>query len=282
MERINFIDTNSSINIYFKDVRKSDALTREKEVELFSRIAEGDKKAIDEVFMKMAKLAIHEAKIYTGNATLLEDLIQEANIGILTAIEKFDITKGFRFSSYARWWMKAAIEKYLDSINIVRKKDITLEDKVKKIRREFFAKNCREITEYEIIDILEEMGVKVNDTSYLHEICVTDIDSHMCDSDEVAITRFEVETSDSNDFEKECENEELSTLLKKKMSVLDEREKDFIKKFYGIGYDYAMDYDTIAERENSKGLTNKDGKPKTITGERVRQIINGAIKKMQK
>ena len=88
---------NRNIDIYFKEIHTNGGLTREDEITLFTRIAKGDKSAEVEVFNKMSKFAVAVAKTYTGEPELLEDLIQEANMGVLTAISKYDVALGYRF-----------------------------------------------------------------------------------------------------------------------------------------------------------------------------------------
>ena len=147
--------TNKNIDIYFKEIKSNENLTREDEITLFTRIAKGDKSAEVEVFNKMSKLAVAIAKTYTGTPELLEDLIQEANMGVLTAIKKYDVALGYRFSSYARWWMKSYITTFLNNMGMVHPSNTQVLDKAKKIREAFFKKNHREISECELLDRLE-------------------------------------------------------------------------------------------------------------------------------
>ena len=107
---MNFTNRNRNIDIYFSEIRNNQSMTREDEIILFTRVAKGDRSAVTDIFNRMSKLAVAVAKTYTDNPDLLEDLIQEANSGILYAIDKYDPALGYRFSSYARWWMKAYIK----------------------------------------------------------------------------------------------------------------------------------------------------------------------------
>jgi RNA polymerase primary sigma factor len=290
---INYTNLNENINIYFKEIRNFSSLNREDEIVLFSRVAKGDKTAEVEIFNKMAKLAVNIAKTYTCKADLLEDLIQEANLGILTAIKKYDLATGFRFSSYARWWMKAFIGKYLDEMGIVHHCNARLIDLANKIREKFYKENQREITEYELMEMLEDMGEVVNDTTAILNITSVRIDLPL-GGDEEDITRgetgeFAEVTASHNNFIVEEEKETLSSDIAKRLSKLDTREQQLILMKFGFSTGYEMDYKSITEKWNEdvekkalvEGWDEKKIKREQLTQERVRQIVVAALKKMK-
>lgn len=290
---INYTNLNENINIYFKEIRNFSSLTREDEIALFSRVAKGDKTAETEIFNKMAKLAVNIAKTYTCKSELLEDLIQEANMGILAAIKKYDLASGFRFSSYARFWMKCFIGKYLDEIGIVHPCSPVLIKKANKIREKFYIENHREISEYELMDALEEAGEVVNDTTAILNITHIRIDLPL-DGDEEDITRGEMGafaevTASCNNFIVEEEKETLSSDIAKRLSKLDTREQKLILMKFGFSTGYEMDYKSITEKWNEEvekkalvdGWDEKKIKREQLTQERVRQIVVAALKKMK-
>ena len=291
--------TNKNIDIYFKEIKSNENLTREDEITLFTRIAKGDKSAEVEVFNKMSKLAVAIAKTYTGEPELLEDLIQEANMGVLTAIKKYDVALGYRFSSYARWWMKSYITTFLNNIGMVHPSNTLVLDKAKKIREAFLKKNHREISECELLDRLEEMGVLVSDVNAITSVLVTSIDQRV-DEDEDTVAsecgEFAERTSCRNDYESEIENQELSRKIEVLMSRLTAREQTLVRMRFGFTTGSEMDFDSIAMRwnegkskylldENENIVLNNNGKPKGnpeyLTTERVRQIVVAAVKKMK-
>lgn len=265
-----------NIDIYFNEIRNNQPLTIEDEKRLFARIANGDKSAETEIFNRVSKLAVNIAKTFTGNPDLLCDLIQEANMGILYAISKFDINLGYRFSSYARWWSRAYIINCLEMMNIVKRKCHQLDCKVNTIKKDFLKKYGRIPSEYEILDILDAMGEKVTDLSLLHDLCIENMNDIFAESDDEQCERGELALtlSSRNSYEDKIENEELINILKRKMSMLSDREKKFVALKFGIGCEHEFDYDVIADMESVN-----TGKP--ITAERVRQIIKGAIEKMR-
>ena len=291
--------TNKNIDIYFKEIKSNENLTREDEITLFTRIAKGDKSAELEVFNKMSKLAVAIAKTYTGSPELLEDLIQEANMGVLTAIKKYDVALGYRFSSYARWWMKSYITTFLNNMGMVHPSNTLILDKAKKIRETFLKKNHREISECELLDRLEEMGVLVSDVNAITSVLVTSIDQRV-DEDEDTVAsecgEFAERTSCRNDYESEIENQELSRKIEVLMSRLTAREQTLVRMRFGFTTGSEMDFDSIAMRwnegkskylldENGNIVLNNNGKPKGnpeyLTTERVRQIVVAAVKKMK-
>ena len=291
--------TNKNIDIYFKEIKSNENLTREDEITLFTRIAKGDKSAEVEVFNKMSKLAVAIAKTYTGSPELLEDLIQEANMGVLTAIKKYDVALGYRFSSYARWWMKSYITTFLNNMGMVHPSNTLVLDKAKKIREAFLKKNHREISECELLDRLEEMGVLVSDVNAITSVLVTSIDQRV-DEDEDTVAsecgEFAERTSCRNDYESDIENQELSRKIEVLMSRLTAREQTLVRMRFGFTTGSEMDFDSIAMRwnegkskylldENGNIVLNNNGKPKGnpeyLTTERVRQIVVAAVKKMK-
>ena len=296
---MNYTVLNNNLNLYFKEIRNFSNLTREDEVALFGRINQGDKYAETELFNKVAKLAVAVAKTYTGKPELLEDIIQVANMGILTAIRKYDVALGYRFSSYAYWWMKAYINTFLNNMEMVHPSNTQVLNQAKKIRESFYRKNHREISECELLDKLEEMGIMVSDVDSITTVLVTSIDQRI-DEDEDTVAgeygEFAERTSSRNDYESEIENQDLSNRIEVLMSRLTSREQTLVRMRFGFTTGSEMDFESIAERwndgkskylldENGNAILNSNGKPKGnpeyLTTERVRQIVTAAIKKMK-
>jgi len=266
-----------NINLYFKEIRKNVFLDRKKEVALFKRIAKGDQGAKTEVFNSLAKLAVFIAKTYTNDPDMLQDLIQEANLGILIAIDKYEPQRGHRFSSYARWWMKAQIMNAINEKDAVHPANMQLTYKARKVRENFFKEYHRDITEYELMDILEDMGEVVTDVSAIVNVVMERVDLPTEDGNTMMESgEFAINTSHSNDFIYQEENEDLNDEITRRLCRLTPREQTIVKMKFGIGYDYEMDYATIAEKYN-------EGKPENeqLCMERIRQICTQAIKKMK-
>ena len=279
---INYTNLNQNINIYFKEIRSFKSLSKTDEEILFARIELGDKKAETEVFNRLAKLAVAVAKTYTCRPELLSDLIQEANLGVLTAIHKFDINKGYRFSSYARWWMKARISKYLNEMSVVRPgTNSRILWLAKKIAEQFYMENCREISDIELLEELESRGEVVTDLTALLTIKAVRIDTPInaqSDAAQVDLGIFSTRTASRNEFEEDEENESLSSDIARRMSRLDFREQEIVRLKFG----FITGYEIETNKDLTKEWNDRHPEQKTpLTEERVRQILVGAIKKMK-
>ena len=279
---INYTNLNQNINIYFKEIRSFKSLSKTDEEILFARIELGDKKAETEVFNRLAKLAVAVAKTYTCRPELLSDLIQEANLGVLTAIHKFDINKGYRFSSYARWWMKARISKYLNEMNVVRPgTNSRILWLAKKIAEQFYMENCREISDIELLDELESRGEVVTDLNAILSIKAVRIDvpiNEQSDAAQVDLGIFSTRTASRNEFEEDEENESRSSDITRRMSRLDSREQEIVRLKFG----FITGYEIETNKDLTKEWNDRHPEQKTpLTEERVRQILVGALKKMK-
>ena len=279
---INYTNLNQNINIYFKEIRSFKSLSKRDEEILFSRIELGDKKAETEVFNRLAKLAVAVAKTYTCRPELLSDLIQEANLGVLTAIHKFDINKGYRFSSYARWWMKARISKYLNEMSVVRPgTNSRILWLAKKIAEQFYMENCREISDIELLDELESRGEVVTDLNAILSIKAVRIDvpiNEQSDTAQVDLGIFSTRTASRNEFEEDEENESLSSDIARRLSRLDSREQEIVRLKFG----FITGYEIETNKDLTKEWNDRHPEQKTpLTEERVRQILVGALKKMK-
>lgn len=276
----NYTNINDNIKIYFREIHSFKSMTRADEISLFTRISKGDKSAETEIFNKMARLAVNIAKTYTSNPELLEDLIQEANMGILDAIKKYDLSTEIRFSSYARFWMKANISKYLDELGVVHHNNTKLIDMANKIRENFYKKNQRDISDYELMDALEDAGEVVNDISSIINITNIRIDIPSERDDDNSpmgdYGSFADRTASINGFEEQSENESLSSDIARRLSRLDQREQQLILMKFGFITGFEMDYKAIMDKWNEE----HPGK-ESLTQERIRQIIVGALKKMK-
>lgn len=273
---MNYTNITENINIYFREIRKFQNMTKEDEDILFFRVAQGDNSAVTEIFNRMAKLAVATAKTYTSDPDLLQDLIQEANCGILEAIRKFNPSMGFRFSSYARWWMKANISKFLNESMTVHPSNGRLMTIAKRIRQEFFKENQREITECELMDLLEERGEVVTDITAILSVTVDSIDKVSGDDDSTfeQSKLFNSRSAIDNDYLCMEESESLSDDIDGLLARLTIRERTMVKMKFGIGFS-EMEYPDIAKKWAM--MTGE----KVMSAERVRQIVVAAVKKMR-
>jgi len=246
-----------SLSAYMRDVRKNgDTITIEKEVELAKRIKDGDSKALDELVKANLRFVIKIAKDYQNQGISVADLINEGNYGLTVAAHKFDHTKGFRFISYAIWWIKQAILQCLNENSRTVRLPGNVINKLSKIRKEidqFEKENHRSPSEHEVeqihIPTCSSLNEFINDDN---DELVNIIEDNMFKSPDI----LEYE-------EEKLKNDE----MKRAMHNLSEREIKIINHYFGIDGD-PMTLETI-------------GVEVGLTKERVRQIKESAIRKVR-
>ena len=268
-----YINTDHAINTYLKEINQYKVLTAAEEADLIEKMKNGDAAAKALLIASNQRFVYAVAKRY-GNEDNVLDLVNEGNIGLMQALETFDPDKGNRFLSYAIWYIRREINAYLNNDNLLIRKTNNTKTvyKLSKIKAKFFAENNRYPDVDEISTILEaEYGVKIKDKTDLLDISTTSINTCYDDEDSRAFENtpyFTEKTSVENEFQDEVENEYNSAVSGALMSVLTEREQTIVKMAFGIGY--------------NKEFTNAEiGEDLGMSSERVRQLKNGAIKKMQ-
>lgn len=259
---VNF-DNDDSIAKYFKDVRKSTLLTSAEEVDLAKRIQEGDIKATNKLVEANLKFVISIAKDYQGQGLPLSDLINEGNYGLIKAANRFDHTRGFRFISYAVWWVRQSIIQSLnDNARIVRL-PANIINKISYLNKEiakFEYANEREPVFGEILD-------KDKDTATMLTFpkCASLNDVINEEGDEL----IELIPSNTESEEQLVIDERIKDEINKTLEVLDDRERSIIECYFGINIDSeAMTLEAIGEKYG-------------LTKERIRQIKEKAIRKLR-
>lgn len=254
---VNFEEENS-LSKYFKDVRKSTLLTPNEEVELAKRIQAGDESAIEHLVNANLKFVISVAKDYQNQGLSLGDLISEGNYGLVKAASRFDYTRGFRFISYAVWWIKQAIISSLnENARIVRLPSNVI-NKLSNLKKEiekFEFENEREPIYGEILD---ENGDAVDLTLYPRCASLNDVINE--DGDEM------LDMIVSEKPEEELVDKRLKDELMKTLDYLSDRDKYIIKSYYGI--------DTDCEPMTLEAI----GEQISLSRERVRQCKYRALR----
>lgn len=249
--------TDDTISKYFKEIKKSKSLTPEEEVELAKRIKKGDQLAIDELVSANLKFVISIAKEYQGQGLTLSDLISEGNLGLIKAATRFDHTKGFKFISYAVWWVKQSIIQSLNDNSRVVRLPANIINKISKLNKEF---GNGEDNENELMSEISEFDASLLNypkTSSLNQT-VNEDGGEIID----LIIGDEIEPeSEISDVVKN----ELNNIL----SVLDERERMIIESYFGINSSHdGMTLEAIGDKYD-------------LTKERIRQIKEKAIRKLR-
>ena len=254
------VKTNDSVKMYLKEIGKYNLLKAEEEPILAKRILEGDKFAKQKLINANLRLVVNIAKHYVGRGMLFLDLIQEGNLGLMKAVDKFDYTKGYKFSTYATWWIRQAITRAIaDQARTIRIPVHMVEtiNKMTRVQRQLIQDLGREPTAEEISDALnnELSPKKIREIQPIGE----EDDSHLGDF---------IEDKDSEspvDFTtKQLLKEELYEVL----DELNQREEMVIRLRYGLD-------------DNRPRTLEEVGKVFNVTRERIRQIEAKAIKKLR-
>lgn len=258
-----------SIKAYLKDVRPIQLLTAEQEIELAKKIQKGDKEARDHMITANLRLVISIAKRYVGLGVALSDLIEEGNIGLMKAVEKFDPDKGFRFSTYAAWWIKQGISRaIIDQGKMIRVPVYMNEEilKYKKVKEKMTHKLKRPPTIAEVakkmqvtIDRIKELDRAVTKMSSLDAPIGEEGDGQVKD-----IIEDESMAAPDEQLEEFFNRERARALLE----YLSERERKIINMRYGL-----INGETHTLAEIAKQLN--------VSRERVRQLEAATIKKLR-
>lgn len=259
----------NSIKIYMREMGQFSMLSAEKEVELANRIAEGDQSAKNELVEANLRLVVSLARHYQGCGLSYQDLVQEGNIGLIKAAEKFDVSKGFRFSTYASWWIKQALSRAIaDQSRTIRIPVHMTENinKFKKTERELLSKLNREP---KIKEIADAMGISEKQAKEIQSYIVepTSLDIQVGDDDDTTIGSFIEDTHFVNPesaYIKESNGDVVNAVL----DTLSDREANILRLRFGIGGKKAMTLEEV-------------GKEYGLTRERIRQIEAKALRKLR-
>ncbi len=259
---------NASLDKYLQEIGREDLITVEEEVELAQRIRKGDQKALEKLTRANLRFVVSVAKQYQNQGLSLPDLIDEGNLGLIKAAEKFDETRGFKFISYAVWWIRQSILQALaEQSRIVRLplNQIGSMNKIKKALTKFEQENERQPSPEELAEKLDIPVDKIAETMKISGRH-TSIDAPFVEGEDNSLLDVLV-NDDSPVADNTLMHESLRKEIDRALSTLTERESDIIKMFFGIGCQEM----TLEEIGDNFGLTR----------ERVRQIKEKAIRRLR-
>lgn len=263
------VNVDDSVKMYLKDIGRVPLLTAKEELFLAEKMSEGDLEAKKQLINANLRLVVSIAKRYVGRGMQFLDLIQEGNLGLMKAVEKFDYKKGFKFSTYATWWIRQAITRSLaDQARTIRIPVHMVEtiNKLTKIKRALLQKYGREPTQAEVA---EAMGIPESKVVEIEKIALDPVsletpigeedDSHLGDFIEDKSTASQIEMAETKE-RKELIEEILQSLAPREAAVLILR--------YGL-------------RDNRPRTLEEVGKEFNVTRERIRQIEAKALRKLR-
>src|SRR5438105_3146401 len=260
-----------SVRLYLREIGKIPLLTAEEEIKLARKVKRGDKRAKDAMAEANMRLVVSIAKRYVGRGLDLLDLIQEGNTGLLRAVEKFDPDRGFKFSTYATWWIRQAITRAIaDQARTIRIPVHMVEtiNKLLRTQRRLTQELNREPTNDEIA---AAMDMDVDKVEHIMKIKqdISSLDASVRDDEEDSVLGDFIEDEDTKTPSESASEQLLKEQVKKILGTLTEREQKILKLRFGL--------------EDGKSHTLEEvGQEFSVTRERIRQIEAKALAKLRK
>ena len=259
-----------SIDKYLSDVSKEEMVTPDEEVSLAVRIKQGDELALNRLVNANLRFVISVAKQYQNQGLTLPDLINEGNLGLVKAAQRFDETRGFKFISYAVWWIRQSILQALAEQSRVVRLPLNKIGSINKINKTFSYLEQAHERPPSAEEIAEELGMTVTEVKQSLKNSGRHISMDAPFEVGEDSNLYDVITSDASPLpDNDLINESLSTEIHRVLDTLSEREADVVRLYYGIGQNSTMTLDEI-------------GNAFDLTRERVRQIREKAIRKLRK
>ena len=258
----------ASLDKYLQEISKEEMVSAEEEVELAQLIRKGDKKALERLTRANLRFVVSVAKQYQNQGLSLPDLINEGNLGLLKAAERFDETRGFKFISYAVWWIRQSILQAISEQSRIVRLPLNQVGSVNKINREiskFEQENERRPSVHEIADNIDLPQEKIDDAMNISGRHLS-VDAPFSDAEDSSLLDVLI-NEDIPPTDVSLVSESLKSEIQAALSVLNERERNVIEASYGLG----MQELTLEEIGEKYGLSR----------ERVRQIKEKAIRKLR-
>jgi RNA polymerase primary sigma factor len=260
---------NASLEKYLQEIGREDLITADEEVKLARKIKQGDQQALEKLTRANLRFVVSVAKQYQNQGLSLPDLINEGNLGLIKAAKRFDETRGFKFISYAVWWIRQSIMQALAEQSRIVRLPINQLGSVNKIKKTFSLleqKYEREPSNSEIstaLDLPEESVANTMKISGKH----VSMDAPFVTGEEHSLLDV-LENPDSPLADKMLMNESLGQEINRSLATLTQRESDVVKLFYGIGCNHSYTLEEIGAKFD-------------LTKERVRQIKEKAIRRLR-
>lgn len=259
----------ASLDKYLHEIGKVELISAEEEVELAGKIKKGDLKALERLVNANLRFVVSVSKQYQNQGLSLSDLINEGNLGLIKAAQRFDETRGFKFISYAVWWIRQSILQSLsEQARIVRLplNQVGTINKIKQLFSKLEQEYEREPSVRELADVMELSEDKVIESLSIIGKHVS-MDAPLVQGEDVTLLDF-METENENSVDHSLINESLNSEIERSLSTLTERERDVLKLFFGLGINHGLTLEEIGSKFQ-------------LTRERVRQIKEKAIRRLR-
>lgn len=258
-----------SLEKYLQEIGREDLITAEEEVRLAERIKQGDQVALDRLTKANLRFVVSVAKQYQNQGLSLPDLINEGNLGLIKAAKRFDETRGFKFISYAVWWIRQSILQALAEQSRIIRLPLNQVGSLNKISKAFSQLEQqfeREPSPEELANILELDPDKIADTMRVSGKHVS-MDAPFVSGEDNNLLDV-LENSDSPKADNLLMSESLQKEIERSLNTLSERERDVVRLFFGIGMNHGLTLEEIGDKFE-------------LTRERVRQIKEKAIRRLR-
>lgn len=259
----------ASLDKYLQEIGHEELLTTDEEVELAQRIRKGDKRALERLTKANLRFVVSVAKQYQNQGLSLPDLINEGNVGLIKAAEKFDETRGFKFISYAVWWIRQSILQAIAEQSRLVRLPLNQVGSVNKIARElsrFEQEHERKPSVDEIAERVDLPEDKIADAMKANSRHVS-MDAPIADGEDSSMIDFLA--GDSSNTDRELAIESLKAEVSRILKLLTDKEQKVLRAFFGIDGSPEMTLDEIGEKYN-------------LTRERVRQIKEKALRRLRR
>jgi len=259
----------ASLDKYLQEIGREELITAEQEVELAKKIKEGDQESLEKLTKANLRFVVSVAKQYQNQGLTLPDLINEGNLGLIKAAQRFDETRGFKFISYAVWWIRQSILQALAEQSRIVRLPLNQVGSLNKINKAFSRleqAHEREPSPNELAEELDVSETKVRDTIKVSGRHVS-MDAPFVSGEENSLIDV-LENQDSPKADKSLLSESLQKEIERSLSTLTDKERDVVKYFFGIGMNHGLTLEEIGAKFD-------------LTRERVRQIKEKAIRRLR-
>jgi len=254
---------------YLQDISREQMISPEEEVVLAKRIREGDQRALEKLCTANLRFVVSVAKQYQNQGLSLQDLVNEGNVGLIKAAKRFDETRGFKFISYAVWWIRQSIlQAIAEQSRMVRLplNQVGLLTRIRKVQDRLEQEFERAASINEIAERMDIPSDRISSVMKVNSTYVSMDAPLVQDEDTKLIDVFM--SDDSPETDDNLLNESLSIEIERSLATLSDKESMIIKMFFGLGTPYSFTVDEIALHTN-------------LSRERVRQIKEGALRKLK-
>lgn len=260
----------ASLDKYLQEIGKVDLITAEEEVELAKRIKQGDRGALERLTKANLRFVVSVSKQYQNQGLSLPDLINEGNLGLIKAAQRFDETRGFKFISYAVWWIRQSILQALAEQSRIVRLPLNKIGSLNKINRTYANLEQKNEREPDISEIAESLNIPEDEVkeSLRHSGRHISMDAPLVQDEDNTLYDVLRPDEDNENPEKELILESLRTEIDRAISTLTPREADVIRLYFGLNSKHPMTLEEIGEKFD-------------LTRERVRQIKEKAIRRLK-